>query len=50
MNVKVKLSLCLVNSAQRHEDVWKSGGIVQPFLTLALDGSEWSALPLIPIV
>jgi hypothetical protein len=26
-----------------HEDIWGSGGIASPFLTLALDESEWSA-------
>jgi hypothetical protein len=37
------LSLCLINRALRHEDVWRSGGVAPPFLTLALDGGEWSA-------
>jgi hypothetical protein len=41
--VKVKLSLCLISYALRHEDVWGSGGIALPFLTSALDGGEWSA-------
>jgi hypothetical protein len=41
--VKAKLSLCLISSALCHEDMWGSGGIAPPFLTLALDGSEWSA-------
>jgi hypothetical protein len=30
---KVKLSLCLINEALRHEDIWGSGGIAPPFLT-----------------
>jgi hypothetical protein len=42
--VKVKLSLWLINSALCHEDVWGSGCIAPPFLTLALDGGEWSTL------
>jgi hypothetical protein len=36
-------SLCLINQAKRHEDAWESGVIAPPFLTLALDRSEWSA-------
>jgi hypothetical protein len=36
VKVKVHLSLC-------HEDKLGSGGIAPPFLTLALDGGEWSA-------
>jgi hypothetical protein len=40
---KVKLSLCLINKAPRHEDVWGSGGIAPLFWTLALYGGEWSA-------
>jgi hypothetical protein len=39
---KVKLSLCLIKYAPRHEDVWRSGDIVLPFFS-ALDGGEWSA-------
>jgi hypothetical protein len=43
LKVNVKLSLCLIN--KRHTmKTWRSGGIAQPFLTLALDGGEWSAL------
>jgi hypothetical protein len=38
------LSLCLTNSALRHEDIWRSGCIDPHFLTLALAGGEWSAL------
>jgi hypothetical protein len=41
--VKVKLSLCLLNEVLSHEDVWGSGGIAPPFLISALDGGEWSA-------
>jgi hypothetical protein len=33
----------VLNYAPRHEDVWGSGDIAPPFLTLALDGGEWSA-------
>jgi hypothetical protein len=40
---KVKLTLCLINKALCHEDIWGSGGIAPPFLTSALDGGEWSA-------
>jgi hypothetical protein len=39
---KINLSLCLINGAARHEDVWGSRGIAPPFLTSALNGSEWS--------
>jgi hypothetical protein len=38
-----KLSLYLINEAPLHKDVWGSGGIVPPFLTLALDGGDWWA-------
>jgi hypothetical protein len=41
--VQVKLSMCFINYAPRHEDVWGSGGIAQKFLTSALDGGQWSA-------
>jgi hypothetical protein len=41
--IKVKLSLCLINSALCHEDICGTGGIAPPFLTSALDGGEWSA-------
>jgi hypothetical protein len=41
---QVKLSLCFINEAPRHEDVWGSGGLAPPFLTLGLDGGEKSAL------
>jgi hypothetical protein len=41
--LKAKLSLCLVNHALPHEDVWGSAGIAALFLTAALDGGEWSA-------
>jgi hypothetical protein len=40
VKLKVKLSLCLINYASRHEDVWGSGGKAPPFLTSALDGVE----------
>jgi hypothetical protein len=39
----VKLSLCLTNSALRHEDVCGSGCIDPLFLTSALVGGQWSA-------
>jgi hypothetical protein len=39
---KVKLSLCLINEAPCHDDVWEIGAIVPPFLTSAL-GGEWSS-------
>jgi hypothetical protein len=35
---KVKLSLCLTNSALRHEDVWGSGCTDPHFLDL---GTSW---------
>jgi hypothetical protein len=38
--VKLKLSLCLINYALRHENVWGSGGIAPVFLTSALDGAS----------
>jgi hypothetical protein len=38
----VKLSVGLINEAQRRADVCRSGGITPPFLTSALDGGEWS--------
>jgi hypothetical protein len=37
---KIKLSLCLLNQALGHEDVWENGGIDPPFLTSALDREE----------
>jgi hypothetical protein len=33
----------VLNSAPCHEDIWDSGGIVPPFLTLALYRGEWLA-------
>jgi hypothetical protein len=48
---KVKLSLCLINQAPRHENVWGNGGIAPPFPTSALDGGEWPSFtprPLYP--
>jgi hypothetical protein len=47
---KVKLSLCLINYAQCHEDILGSGGITPPFLTSALVGKEWSASRLVALV
>jgi hypothetical protein len=41
---KVKLPLGVINEALYYEDIWGSGGIAPPFLTLALDGGEWSSL------
>jgi hypothetical protein len=41
-SVKEKLSLGLINSALRREDVWGGGGIAPPFLTLVLNEGEWS--------
>jgi hypothetical protein len=43
LKAKVKFSLRLIKEAPCHEDVWGSGGVAPPFLTLALDGNEWSA-------
>jgi hypothetical protein len=40
IRIKVKLSLCC--QAQCHLDIWGSGGIAPPFLTLALDRGERS--------
>jgi hypothetical protein len=37
----VKLSLCLINQASRHEGVSGSGVIALAFLTSAIDGVEW---------
>jgi hypothetical protein len=31
-------SLCLINYARNHEDVWGNGAITQQFLTSTLDG------------
>jgi hypothetical protein len=33
----------VLNQAPRYEDVWRSGGIAELFLTRTLDGVEWSA-------
>jgi hypothetical protein len=41
-NVKVKLSLYLINEAPYHEGIWGSGGVAPPFLTSTLDRGEWS--------
>jgi hypothetical protein len=43
--LEVKLSLCLANYAPRHEYVWGSGGMAQPFLTSAADRGKWLASP-----
>jgi hypothetical protein len=43
---KVRLSLYLISSVLRHEDILVSGGISPPLLTSALDGGQmswWSA-------
>jgi hypothetical protein len=40
---KVTFSLCSINYAARHEDIWGCGGTAPPFSALALDGGEWSA-------
>jgi hypothetical protein len=40
---KAKLSLCLINWALCHKDIWGSWCIVPPFLTSALIGGKWSA-------
>jgi hypothetical protein len=37
------LSLRLINSIPRHDDVWGPGDIAPPFLTSSLHGCEWSA-------
>jgi hypothetical protein len=38
-----KLSLTSIYYILCHEGVWGSGGIALPFLTLTLNGGEWSA-------
>jgi hypothetical protein len=48
VEVKVKLSLCIINKALSHEGLWGSRGTVPPFLTSAVDGSEWVASPPYP--
>jgi hypothetical protein len=42
-NIKVKSSLCFINYAPRHADVWRSGDIAPPVLTLTPSVGEWSA-------
>jgi hypothetical protein len=37
------MSLCLINSALRHENIGGSGGIAPSFLASALQRGEWSA-------
>jgi hypothetical protein len=39
---KEKLSLCLINLALCHEDIWGSGGIAPPFFILELSECELS--------
>jgi hypothetical protein len=41
----LRLSLCLIHYTLCNESnrIWGSGGIAPPFLTLAIDGGEWSA-------
>jgi hypothetical protein len=36
----IHLSLCLINYALGHGDVWENGEIGQSFSTSALDGNE----------
>jgi hypothetical protein len=40
---KVKVFPTLNELSITDEDVWESGGIAPPFLTTAIDGTEWSA-------
>jgi hypothetical protein len=40
---KIKLSLCVINEVLCREDIWWSGGITPSLLTLARNGSGWSA-------
>jgi hypothetical protein len=40
----MKLTLCLINQAPRHEIIWRSGGIAAPVLTSALDEGEGQLL------
>jgi hypothetical protein len=35
--------MSLINQTPCHEDIWGNGGVVPSFLTVALDGGEWSA-------
>jgi hypothetical protein len=37
------VSLCLINYAPCHEDIWRRVSIVPLFLTLAVNEDEWSA-------
>jgi hypothetical protein len=41
--IYIKLSMGLINSARRYEDVWKNGSTAPPFLISALDVGEWLA-------
>jgi hypothetical protein len=36
------MSLCLINYALRHEDIWGKGGVAPPFSTSAVDGGDSS--------
>jgi hypothetical protein len=38
----IKFSLCLINQALCHEDIWGNGSITPPFLNSTLDEGEWS--------
>jgi hypothetical protein len=40
---KIKLSLCLINYAPRHDDVWGGEVTTPSFMTSTLLGREWSA-------
>jgi hypothetical protein len=40
---KENLFLYLISQSLSHENIQENGGIAQPFVTLALDESEWSA-------
>lgn len=42
-NGQIKLSLCSVNYELRHKCMCQNGGTAPPFLTLELDGDEWSS-------
>jgi hypothetical protein len=41
VKMKVKFSLCLINYALCHENIWGSGGIAPHFLISALNKAEW---------
>jgi hypothetical protein len=48
---KTKLSICFINQALCHEDIWDSGGIAPPFMTSALDrvSGQLHALAALPM-